>query len=134
MDKLFGFDFGGRRNNSVWELGSAEKRCLLLVSQALAGPGLWVLHQPLARMDGPRSRAMREFIRLRCEHGDMVVASQEPALELFGSCRELLVLDNGELSVKFHGSGESAADFLADQQGLPRHALKSLSENSINVE
>jgi ABC-type multidrug transport system ATPase subunit len=126
LDGLFGFGFAGRRDESVWELGSGEMRCLLLVSQALAGPCLWVLNQPLARLDGPRCRAMREFIGRRGTQGDAVVISEDNSLELLDCSTELLAVDGNALIVQFHGAGKAAAEYMASERCVPLPAVQDL--------
>ncbi|MFC1544656.1 hypothetical protein ACFL4X_00675 [Gemmatimonadota bacterium] len=125
LDNLFAFDFASRLDRSVWELASGERRCLLLVAQALADPRYWILHQPLAGMDGRRGAAIRAFIRDRCARGAIVIAGTARPAELLGCCPELLVLGDDGQSVKYHGIGVEAAAFLAAELALPFRVLES---------
>lgn len=60
---------------SVWELSSAERRLLLLASQAGTCPGLWLCDEPLACLDGAGNGAVLRFLAEACRSGAVVVAA-----------------------------------------------------------
>ncbi len=116
LDERFGFGFRAIPRRSVWELGAGEQRCLLLVSQALAGPESWIMHSPLERLDGPRQRSMLDFIG-ECEARDsLVVASTAHPNSLLGTENSsLLVLGDTVREILYQGQGEAAGNYLAAQ-------------------
>jgi ABC-type multidrug transport system ATPase subunit len=124
LDRLFEFNFSSRMDNSVWELGAGERRCLLLVSQALAEPRFWVLHNPLDRMDGPRCGAIAEFFRVMRGRGSTLIATSRNPAELLGCCTRVLLLGDRGLNVEFYGSPDSAAEYLAELTGIASETLK----------
>jgi ABC-type branched-subunit amino acid transport system ATPase component len=72
---LFGRDFAKLGGRSVWNLSAGERRLLLLASQALSNPDLWLLDEPLALLDGPGSRRVGDFLRGEARRGAAVVAA-----------------------------------------------------------
>ncbi len=117
LDKRFGFGFHSMGERSVWELGAGEQRCLLLVSQALAGPRSWIMHGPLERLDGPRRRSMLKFIDECTAQGKPVVAGtgQPACLSRAKSC--LLVPGETGRELMHQAEGESAVELLAGEPG-----------------
>ena len=111
LDRQFGFGFGAMADRSVWELGAGERRCLLLVSQALASPGSWIMHNPLASLDGPRQRALAGFVvSFLAAGGVLVCASGRRTHPLFEHAR-LLVLGKTARELLYQGSAWEAGGY-----------------------
>jgi len=68
------------RQRSVWELSSAERRLLLLASQAVLKPYLWLCDEPLACLDGNNQKAVLDFLAGCKSAGAVIIVSvTEPA-------------------------------------------------------
>ncbi len=119
LDKEFGFGFSAIRERSVWELGEGERRCLLLISQALAGPGSWIMHSPLARLDGVRRRSMSAYIVEYAARGRLVIAGTSQPAGLMGERSRLLVLGASGRELIYQGEGEAAGQYLAKAPDTP---------------
>jgi ABC-type transport system involved in cytochrome c biogenesis ATPase subunit len=117
LDNKFGFGFSSMPQRSVWELGAGERRCLLLVSQAMAGPRNWIMHSPLERMDGARQSSVLEFIDDCTVRGGIVVAASGfPVLLMGAENTSLIVLGDSTLNIIYQGEGESAVKYLAQER------------------
>lgn len=119
LDKKFGFGFSVMGQRSVWELGEGERRCLLLISQALAGPESWIMHSPLESLDGDRQRSMLAYIVECAAQGGLVVAGSAQPAGLLGARSSLLVLGACVRELEYQGEGEAAGQYLADEPGAP---------------
>ena len=119
LDKKFAFGFSTMHERSVWELGEGERRCLLLVSQALAGPGSWIMHSPLERLDGARRSSMLEYIKECAARGGLVVAGTAQPAGLLGTRSSLLVLGASGRELIYQGDREAAGQYLARELNAP---------------
>lgn len=89
----FGFDFKRCLGRSVWELSASQRRCLLLISQALALPSIWVCDQPLALLDSRRARAVADFFRCEANRGAAIIAALIEAGQVLDLAHKVLIID-----------------------------------------
>jgi energy-coupling factor transporter ATP-binding protein EcfA2 len=98
-----GFDFKTCRRRSVWELSESQRRCLLLSSQALALPSVWVCDQPFELLDSRRCRAVAGFFQSEAKQGAAIIA----ALTEFGQVLDLyhkVLIINKRREVVYQGN------------------------------
>lgn len=93
ITEKFGFDYRSCLGRSVWELSESQKRCLLLSSQALSQPSIWVCDQPLALLDSRRARAVADFFRSEAKRGAAVIASLIEAGQVLELAHKVLIID-----------------------------------------
>jgi len=89
----FGFDFKCCLGRSVWELSASQRRCLLLISQALVLPPIWVCDQPLALLDSRRARAVTDFFRCEANRGAAIIAALIEAGQVLDLAHKVLIID-----------------------------------------
>jgi len=91
---------------SVWELSSAERRLLLLTSQAALKPGLWLCDEPLACLDGSMRMKVLGFLAGCSRSGATVlVASAEPAALASIADNFVVLGDDGCVKMVLDGNG-----------------------------
>lgn len=91
---------------SVWELSSAERRLLLMASQAALNPSLWLCDEPLACLDGSMRRRVLGFLAACGRSGAAVLAaSVEPAVLAPVAGKYVVLNDEGCVGMVLDGSG-----------------------------
>lgn len=88
----FGFDFRTCPGRSVWELSESQRRCLLLSSQAVALPAVWVCDQPLAVLDSRRSSAAADLFRNEAKRGAAVILALKEAEQVLDLAHNVLII------------------------------------------
>jgi ABC-type transport system involved in cytochrome c biogenesis ATPase subunit len=119
LDDELGFDFMSRPRRSVWELSTGERRCLLMVSLALACPGCWIIHGPLERLDGIRAAVVCNLIGRLKQEGAIVLAGTSDPAGLLHHCDQFIAAGEQIPDLEYVGSGESAFDYLGNKKVAP---------------
>ncbi|MCE5271294.1 hypothetical protein LLH00_08410 [bacterium] len=109
--------FAGLLPRSVWELSSAERRLLLLASQAAASPGLWLCDEPLACLDGVSGGEVLRFLAAACRGGAVVVAAAAEPAPLAGLADIYVTLE-----------GQGFRPGVWDSRGKPRDPAPGVGE------
>ena len=99
IEAILGTRFGTLMQRSVWELSEAERRLLLIVSQAVARPALWLIYEPFQETDARSEAGVAEFIEKAAAGGAAVVVATLRSDDALKVAHELLVLTrDGEVS------------------------------------
>jgi len=93
ITEKFGFDFKSRLGRSVWELSDSQRRCLLLSSQALALPSVWVCDHPLELFDYGRCRAVAEFFQSEAKQGAAIITALTEGVQVLALARKVLIIN-----------------------------------------
>ena len=89
----FGFDFKTCLGRSVWELSESQRRCLLLSSQALAMPSVWVCDQPFELLDSRRYSAVTGFFQSEAKQGAAIIAALTEVGQVLDLSRKVLIVN-----------------------------------------
>ena len=112
----FGFDFRSCLGRSVWELSESQRHCLLLISQALTLPSIWVCDQPLALLDSRRARAVADFFRCEAKRGAAIIAALIEAEQVLDLAHKVLIIDERR-EVVYQGKTSSVPPDMAVRLG-----------------